>query len=102
MAQELFGAVDANKDSKLSPKEWQTYFDKILTEADKDKNGNLSAKEWQAWRQRSQSRSSGRPDRGLKVGAMAPKVSAEFMTQKGSMDFSKINHLSVVIFGSYT
>ena len=54
MAQELFGAVDANKDSKLSPKEWQTYFDKILTEADKDKNGNLSAKEWQAWRQRRQ------------------------------------------------
>ena len=102
MAQELFGAVDANKDSKLSPKEWQTYFDKILTEADKDKNGNLSAEEWQAWRQRRQSRSSGRPDRGLKVGAMAPKVSAEFMTQKGSMDFSKINHLSVVIFGSYT
>ena len=102
MAQELFGAVDANKDSKLSPKEWQTYFDKILTEADKDKNGNLSAKEWQAWRQRSQSRSSGRPDRGLKVGAMAPKVTAEFMTQKGSLDFSKIKHLSVVIFGSYT
>ena len=102
MAQELFGAVDANKDSKLSPKEWQTYFDKILTEADKDKNGNLSAEEWRAWRQRKQSRSSGRPDRGLKVGAMAPKVSAEFMTQKGSMDFSKIKHLSVVIFGSYT
>ena len=102
MAQELFGAVDANKDSKLSPKEWQTYFDKILTEADKDKNGNLSAKEWQAWRQRRQSRSSGRPDRGLKVGAMAPKVSAEFMTQKGSLDFSKIKHISVVIFGSYT
>ena len=102
MAQELFGAVDANKDSKLSPKEWQAYFDKILTEADKDKSGDLSAEEWQAWRQRRQSRSSGRPDRGLKVGAMAPKVSAEFMTQKGSLDFSKIKHLSVVIFGSYT
>ena len=102
MAQELFGAVDVNKDSKLSPKEWQSYFDKILTEADKDKNGNLSAEEWQAWRQRSQSRSSGRPDRGLKVGALAPKISAEFMTQKGSLDFSKIKHLSVVIFGSYT
>ena len=99
MAQELFGAVDANKDSKLSPKEWQSYFDKILTEADKDKNGNLSAEEWQAWRQ---SRSSGRLDRGLKVGDLAPKVSAEFMTQKGSLDFSKIKHLSVVIFGSYT
>jgi len=102
MAQELFGAVDANKDSKLSPKEWQSYFDKILTEADKDKNGNLSAEEWQAWRQRRQSRSSGRPDRGLEVGTMAPKVTAEFMTQKGSLDFSKIKHLSVVIFGSYT
>ena len=102
MAQELFGAVDTNKDSKLSPKEWQSYFDKILTEADKDKNGNLSAEEWQAWRQRKQSRSSGRQDRGLKVGELAPKVSAEFMTQKGSLDFSKIKHLSVVIFGSYT
>ncbi len=102
MAQELFGAVDANNDSKLSPKEWQSYFDKIMTEADKDKNGNLSAEEWQAWRQRKQSRSSGRPDRGLKVGALAPKISAEFMTQKGSLDFSMIKHLSVVIFGSYT
>jgi Ca2+-binding EF-hand superfamily protein len=102
MAQELFGAVDANKDSKLSPKEWQAYFDKILTEADKDKNGDLSAEEWQTWRQRRQSRSSGRPDRGLKVGAMAPEITAEFMTQKGSLDFSKIKHLSVVIFGSYT
>ncbi|MDP7010114.1 MAG: hypothetical protein QF685_01940 [Verrucomicrobiota bacterium] len=102
MAQELFGAIDANKDRKLSPKEWQSYFGKILTEADKDKNGNLSAEEWQAWRQRKQSRSSGRPDHGLKVGTMAPKVTAEFMTQKGSLDFSKIKHLSVVIFGSYT
>ena len=45
---------------------------------------------------------SGRPDRGLEIGALAPKVSAEFMTQKGSLDFSKITHLSVVIFGSYT
>jgi len=102
LAEELFRSVDADKDKALSAKEWQAYFGKILTEADADKNGNLSAKEWQAWRQRRQSRSSGRPDRGLKVGTMAPKVSAEFMTQKGSMDFSKINHLSVVIFGSYT
>ena len=79
-----------------------TDFDKILNEADKDKNSNLSAEEWQAWRQRRQSRSSARPDRGLELGAMAPKVTAEFMTQKGSLDFSKIKHLSVVIFGSYT
>ena len=102
MALELFRAMDADKNSKLSPKEWQSYFDKILTEADKDKNGNLSAEEWQAWRRRKEGGSSGRPDRGLKVGAMAPKVTAEFMTQKGSLDFSKIKHLSVVIFGSYT
>ena len=102
LAQDLFKSVDANKDSTLSAKEWQAYFGKILAEADADKNGNLSAEEWQAWRQRRQSRSSGRPDRGLKVGVMAPKVSAEFMTQKGSLNFSKIKHLSVVIFGSYT
>jgi Ca2+-binding EF-hand superfamily protein len=102
LAQDLFKSVDADKDSTLSAKEWQAYFGKLLAEADADKNGNLSAEEWQTWRQRRQSRSSGRPDRGLKVGVMAPKVSAEFMTQKGSLDFSKIKHLSVVIFGSYT
>jgi hypothetical protein len=102
MAQELFRAVDADKDHAISAKEWQAYFGKILTEADTDKNGNLSAEEWQAWRRRKEGATSGRPDRGLEIGALAPKVSAEFMTQKGSLDFSKIKHLSVVIFGSYT
>ena len=102
MAQELFRAVDADKDRAISAKEWQAYFGKVLTEADTDKNGNLSAEEWQAWRRRKEGATSGRPDRGLEIGAPAPKVSAEFMTQKGSLDFSKITHLSVVIFGSYT
>ena len=102
MAQELFRAVDADKDRAISAKEWQAYFGKVLTEADTDKNGDLSAEEWQAWRRRKEGATSGRPDRGLEIGALAPKVSAEFMTQKGSLDFSKITHLSVVIFGSYT
>jgi Ca2+-binding EF-hand superfamily protein len=93
MAQELFRAVDADKDHAISAKEWQAYFGKILTEADTDKNGNLSAEEWQAWRRRKEGATSGRPDRGLEIGALAPKVSAEFMTQKGSLDFSKIKHL---------
>ena len=102
LAQELFQSVDANKDRTLSAKEWAAYFGKVLAEADADKNGNLSAEEWQAWRRRKEGATSGRPDRGLEIGALAPKVSAEFMTQKGSLDFSKITHLSVVIFGSYT
>ena len=81
MAQELFRAVDADKDRAISPKEWQAYFGIVLTEADTDKNGNLSAEEWQAWRRRKEGATSGRPDRGLEIGALAPKVSAEFMNQ---------------------
>jgi hypothetical protein len=102
LAQELFQSVDANNDRTLSAKEWTAYFGKVLVEADADKNGSLSAEEWQAWRRSKSEGVRGRPDRGLKVGAPAPKVKAEFMTQNGALDFNKINHLSVVIFGSYT
>ena len=104
-AEQLFMAVDGNKDKSLSAKEWQSYFGKILTEGDANKDGNLSVEEWQAWRQRRQenSRPSGRGvGGGLQMGDPAPKLSAQFMTQKGSLEFNKITRLSVIIFGSYT
>ena len=70
--------------------------------SDTNKDGNVSAEEWQAWRRSKERSSSGRPDRGPKVGTVAPKVSAEFITQKGALEFDKITRLSVIIFGSYT
>ena len=101
--EQLFLAVDGNKDKSLSPKEWQSYFGKILTEGDANKDGNLSAEEWQAWRQRMQrARPGNRGGGGLQVGDPAPKLSVQFMTQKGSLEFNKITRLSVIIFGSYT
>jgi len=102
-AEQLFMAVDGNKDKSLSPKEWQSYFGKILTEGDSNKDGNLSAEEWQAWRQRMQrARPGNRVSGGLQEGDPAPKLSVQFMTQKGSLEFNKITRLSVIIFGSYT
>ena len=102
LAQQLFSAIDGDKDKSLNPKEWQKFFDTILNESDTNKDGNVSAEEWQAWRRSKERSSSGRPDRGPKVGTPAPKVSAEFITQKGSLEFDKITRLSVIIFGSYT
>jgi Ca2+-binding EF-hand superfamily protein len=101
LAEQLFRAADADSDKKLSAKEWQAYFEKILTSADADKNGQLSAEEWLAW-QRRQSGTRQRPDRGPRVGMAAPKVKAEFLTQKGTVEFSKIKRHTVVVFGSYT
>ena len=105
LAEQLFSAVDGDKDKSLSAKEWYLYFDKILNDGDANKDGNVSAEEWKAWRQRSQenSRPSGRGvGGGLQVGDPAPQLSAQFMTQKGSLEFNKITRLSVIIFGSYT
>jgi hypothetical protein len=39
---------------------------------------------------------------GAQVGALAPKVSAQFMTGDRVLDFSKIKRHTVVVFGSYT
>ena len=102
LAQQLFSAIDGNKNKSLDSKEWQKFFDLILAESDTNKDGNVSAEEWQAWRRSKERSPSGRPDRGPKVGTPAPKVSAEFITQKGALEFDKITRLSVIIFGSYT
>ena len=101
LVEELFRSVDADHDKALSAKEWEAYFGKILAEADTDKTGSLSAEEWQAWR-RKRTEASRRPDRGPKVGVAVPAVKAEFMTQQGALDFSKIKRHTVVVFGSYT
>ena len=74
-----------------------------MSEADKDKDEKISDKEWQAWIQRRQSisRLDGRGN-GPNVGDPAPKVSAQFMSKKDSLEFNNITRLSVIIFGSYT
>ena len=102
LAQQLFSAIDGDKNKSLNSREWQKFFDTILAESDANKDGDVSAEEWQTWRRSKERSSSSRPDRGPKVGTLAPKVSAEFITQKGSLEFNKITRLSVIIFGSYT
>ena len=96
-------AIDDDKNKTISSKEWKSYFDEIMSEADKDKDETISDKEWQAWIQRRQSSSrlDGRGN-GPNVGDPAPKVSAQFMNKKGSLEFNNITRLSVIIFGSYT
>ena len=101
--EQLFEAIDDDDNKKISSKEWQKYFDEILSEADKDKDKTISDEEWKEWRQRKQSRP--RPGgRGIgpNVGDPAPKVSAQFMDNKKSLEFNSITRLSVIIFGSYT
>lgn len=103
LSEQLFKAIDDNNDKKISSKEWQNYFDEILSEADKDKDKTISDEEWKAWRQRKQSSSRpGGRGNGPNAGDPAPEVSAQFMNKKDSLEFNKITRLSVIIFGSYT
>jgi len=103
LSEQLFKAIDDNNDKNISSKEWQNYFDEILSEADKDKDKTISDEEWKAWRQRKQSSSRpGGRGNGPNVGDPAPEVSAQFMNKKDSLEFNKITRLSVIIFGSYT
>jgi hypothetical protein len=103
LSEQLFKAIDDNDDKKISSKEWQNYFDEILSEADKDKDKTISDEEWKAWRQRKQpsSRPGGRGT-SPNVGDPAPEVSAQFMNKKDRLEFNNITRLSVIIFGSYT
>lgn len=103
LAEQLFKAIDDDKNKTISSKEWKSYFYEIMSEADKDKDETISDKEWQAWIQRRQSSSrlDGRGN-GPNVGDPAPEISAQFMNKKESLEFNNITRLSVIIFGSYT
>ena len=103
-SQTMFSDIDSNGDKSLSPAEWQAYYEKILSAADTNQDKKISALEWQAWRNSNPTnpRPGNRGNGGPEVGKGAPSVSAQFMTQKGELEFNKITRLSVIIFGSYT
>ena len=100
----MFSDIDSNGDKSLSPAEWQAYYEKILSAADTNQDKKISVLEWQAWRNSNPTnpRPANRGNSGPEVGKEAPSVSAQFMTQKGELEFNKITRLSVIIFGSYT
>ena len=103
-SEKMFSDIDSNGDKSLSPAEWQAYYEKILSAADTNQDKKISALEWQAWRNSNPTnpRPANRGNSGPEVGKEAPSVSAQFMTQKGELEFNKITRLSVIIFGSYT
>ena len=103
-SEKMFSDIDSNGDKSLSPAEWQAYYEKILSAADTNQDKKISALEWQAWRNSNPTnpRPGNRGNGGPEVGEGAPSVSAQFMTQKGELEFNKITRLSVIIFGSYT
>jgi len=103
-SEKMFSDIDSNGDQSLSPAEWQAYYQKILSAADTNQDKKISALEWQAWRNSNPTnpRPGNRGNNGPEVGKEAPNVSAQFMTQKGELEFNKITRLSVIIFGSYT
>ena len=103
-SEKMFSDIDSNGDKSLSPAEWQAYYEKILSAADTNQDKKISVLEWQAWRNSNPTnpRPANRGNSGPEVGKEAPSGSAQFMTQKGELEFNKITRLSVNIFGSYS
>ena len=98
--QELFRTLDADQDRKLSSKEWTVLLRLAdFKKADSQADGHVTSEEWMRFFGQGQ-----RPARGggAQVGALAPKVSAQFMAGDRVLDFSKIKRYTVVVFGSYT
>ena len=103
--QELFRALDLDTDQKLSAKEWGVLLQAAdFKKADSQADGHVTSEEWMRFFGQGQ-----RPARGgdgggggAQVGALAPKVSAQFMAGDRVLDLSKIKRHTVVVFGSYT
>ena len=97
-AQELFRGLDSNADQKISAKEWATLLQAAdFKKADTQADGLVTPEEWMRYFGQAQ-----RPAGGAQVGALVPKVSAQFMKGDRVLDFSKIKRHTVVVFGSYT
>jgi hypothetical protein len=103
--QELFRALDLNADQKLSAKEWTVLLQAAdFKKADSQADGHVTPEEWMRFFGQGQrsARAGGVGGSGAQVGAIAPKVSAQFMVGDRVLDFSKIKRHTVVVFGSYT
>ncbi len=103
--QELFRALDLNTDQKLSAKEWTVLLQAAdFKKADTQVDGHVTPEEWMRYFGQGQrpARAGGVGGSGAQVGALAPKVSAQFMAGDRALDFSKIKRHTVVVFGSYT
>ena len=99
--QELFRALDLNTDQKLSAKEWTALLQAAdFKKADTQADGHVTPAEWMRFF--GQGPRPARGGVGAQVGALAPKVSAQFMVGDRVLDFSKIKRHTVVVFGSYT
>lgn len=87
------GAVDADKDNRVSKPELDAWFEK----ADENGDGFVDGPEWAA-------AVSGRAlsDPAPLVGAPAPKVSAARMGRKETVDLGAVERITVLIFGSHT
>lgn len=86
-------ALDTDKDGSVSKQEWDTFFEKA------DENGDriLQRGEWEA-------AVGGRAydDRAPKVGAPAPKVSAQVRGGTTRVDLAAPKRTTVLVFGSWT
>ena len=103
--QELFRALDLNTDQKLSAKEWTVLLQAAdFKKADSQADGHVTPEEWVRFFGQGQrpARGEGVGGSGAQVGALAPKVSAQFVAGDRVLDFSKIKRHTVVVFGSYT
>lgn len=104
-AQELFRALDADSDHKISAKEWAALLQPAdFKKADTEADGQITPGEWMRYATRGEHPGRGGGDRGggAKVGEPAPKVTAQFLKGDRVLDFSKIKRHTVVVFGSYT
>jgi hypothetical protein len=103
--QELFHSLDLNADQKLFPKEWTVLLQAAdFKKADSQADGHVTPEEWMRFFGQGQrtARGGGGGGGGAQVGALAPKVSAQFVAGDRVLDFSKIKRHTVVVFGSYT
>ena len=102
--QELFRTLDADQDRKLSSKEWTVLLRLAdFKKADSQSDGHVTSEEWlRFFGQGQRTARGGGEGGGAKVGALAPKVSAQFIAGDRVLDFSKIKRYTVVVFGSYT
>ncbi len=103
-AKELFRALDANSDRKISAKEWAALLQVAdFKKADTQADGQVTPAEWMRYTGhgvRPVGRGGTQVD--AQVGTAAPKVSAKFMVGDRVLEFSKIKRHTVVVFGSYT
>ncbi len=85
--------MDTDKDGQVSKDEWEAFFEK----ADVNGDGLVDRKEFEA-------ATSGRAyrDDAPAEGAAIPAVTVKRLSGRGSVDLSKPERTTVLVFGSYT